>query len=406
MRRWGLLACLVLAAARPAAGQSRPRLTDRGLDSLRQDAAIDSMDAEAQYRLGLGLWEKHKFDAADSSFRRAIRLQPWHAGAHLALGILPSARGDRYVSQLVHRLGQDSAGRILRAAEHEVAEATVLDPRHDLTPLGFLTDDELVPNSVGISFDEFGVNGAWRDPADEMRRAIRAIIGQHPDTAFAILSRALAARRPNQVMQDRFISLYATAALRSGHPEAAADGYRELAQRAGRTEANGTTPFDRRLLLNFRGHYLLLYGIAEAEAHQLDVARAAFHEAVVTEVGLYEAHAQLADLAESQGDLEGALAERRAAVTAAPESARPSLDLGITLLQAGRAAEAEAALNDAAGLLPWDPAIELFRFQAAMAAHDRATAARALDALDRYAPRRNHDQVADAHRRFAAEASP
>lgn len=401
-----LLAWLCLVAG-PAAGQRRHGLTDRGLDSLRQDVAIDSVDAQSWYRLGLGLWEKHQYDGADSAFRQALHFQPWHAGAHLALGILPAARGGRYLQDLPDRVGRDSAWALIRAAFRHQADAKVSDPRVDLSPLAFLNDDELIPSTT-VSSSAIVINGIrlssyYDTPAlKPMRRALRALIEQHPDSAFDLLAAALAARRADQLMNDQFIDLYATAALRAHHPDAAANGYRELAQRAARREAaaHGSLPVDLGPAANARGHFLLLYGMAQVEAGHGDLARAAFHEALLTDITLYQAHAQLADLAEADGDLDGALAERQAAISVAPETARPYLDLGITLLQAGRAREAEGALTDAAQRLPWDPGIQLFLFQAAMATGDRVVAKHALDALDLFAPRRNRDQVAEAHRRF------
>lgn len=409
MRPAFLLAGLCLVAG-PAAGQGPHRLSDRGLDSLRQDVVLDSVDAQAWYRFGLGLWEKHRYDAADTAFRAALRYEPWHAGAHLALGTLPFARGGRYLMDLPDRVGRDSALALLEAASLHRAEARTLDPRLDLAPLGFLTDDELVAGTATFTIlgPQTIVFSSAPIAVGPMRRAYRALIAERPDTAFAILARALAERRPGETMNDEFISLYAGAALRSGHPDAAASGYRELAQRAGRREqaAHGSPIVDPGAVFNLRSRYLLLYGLAEAEAHQREVARAALHEALLIDLTLYQAHARLADMAEEDGDLAAALEERRAAIAVSPESPRPYLDLGITLLQAGQPRAAEDTLTEAAARLPWDPGIELFLFQAAMAAGDRAVAKHALDALDLFAPRRNHDQVADAHRRFEAPASP
>lgn len=407
MRPAFLLVGLSLVAG-PAAGQGTHRLTDRGLDSLRADAAIDSVDAQSWYRLGLGLWEKRQFDAADSAFRRALRFQPWHAGAHLALAVLPGSRGDRYLQDLFDRVGRDSALAILKAALRNGAEAMTLDPRLDLAPLGFLKDDQLVVDRTSITFGGITFSSYYDIPAlKQMRRATRALIQGHPDSAFGILADALARRRHDQTMDDQFVALYASTALRSGHADAAVSGYRELAQRAGRREAtaHGSPVIDIGPIGNVRGDYLLLYGIAAAEAHQREVAEAAFREALLTDITLYQAHAQLAELAEEAGDLPAALTERRAAIAVSPESARPYLDLGITLLQAGQPRAAEDTLTEAAVRLPWDPGIQLFLFQAALAAGDRAMAQRALDALDLFAPRRNHDQVLDAHRRFDRAAA-
>lgn len=400
MRR-GLMVIGALVAAAPAAAQAPRHLTNRGLDSLRRDVAIDSVDAESYYRLGMGLWEKKQFDAADSAFLRAVHFQPWHAGAHLALSILPVTRGERYLFDLVRRVTEDSVVAMMKALRRHEVLAMSFDPRLDLAPLAFLKDDQLIPDYSTVQFGSFSFRTYSTEAVRPMRRALRALIDRRPDTAFAILAEVLSKRRPNETMSDRFISLYAMAAIRSRHPDAAANGYRELAQREGRREAalHVRGAMEGRPS-GGRGFDLLLYGMASAEAGQEAVARAAFREALTVDLTFYQAHARLADLAEGDGDLEEALTERRAAIAIAPEEGRPYLDLGVTLLQAGRAAEARDALLDAAQRLPWDPGTQLFLFDAAMQCHDRATAGRALAALDLFAPRRNHEQLADAHRRF------
>lgn len=403
-RRWGF--ALLLLAASPLAAQSYHRLGRRGLDSLRRSVAVDSVDAEAYYRLGLGLWERHRYDAADSALQRALHFQPWHAGAHLALSILPAARGDRYLTDLGHKVGKDSIDGVVRESRRHAALATIYDPRVDFGPLWFLRDDQLVPGNA--LYLEGEVTGAYYFPPAPrlLRAAARALADRSPDSAFAMLDRALRRRRPTEAMSDQFIALYATAAFRSSHLDAAVDGYRELAQREERREqASAGMPGAATPRSEQRSLALLLYGMAAGEDDRPAIAEIAFHEALLADLTLPLAHSRLADLAERAGDLELALRERRAAIAVAPDEGRPYLDLGITLFQAGRVTEAKDALLDAARRLPWDPGTQLFLFQAAMAAGDRATAQRALAALDLFAPRRNSDQVADAHRRFDGAAA-
>ena len=400
-RRSGPALLLLLLAATPAAAQRRERLSDRGLDSLRLATTIDSVDAESWYRYGLGLWEHRRFDAADSAFQRALRFQPWHGGAHLALSFLPFGRGDRYLFDLEGRVGRDSALAILRTAVAHRAAARLGEVRLDLSALRFLRDDELVPDSREIRIGGVTFRSWFVIPGlQAMRKAMRQLIDDRPDSAFTLLTQALARRRPDEGMTNGFIELYADAAYRSGRYEAAAQGYRELAQRATRREqSQGREHFAGPV--NERALYLLLYGLAVAETGQHAVARAALREALVADLTLYQAHARLAELAESDGDVEGAIAERQSAVALAPENARAYLDLGITLLQAGRPRPAVQALTEAVARVPWDPGSQLFLFEAALAAQDRATAERALASLELFAPRRNREQVDDARRRLA-----
>jgi Tfp pilus assembly protein PilF len=131
------------------------------------------------------------------------------------------------------------------------------------------------------------------------------------------------------------------------------------------------------------------------------VAKAALREALLIDLTLYQAHSRLAEIAEAQGQVEEAIDERRSAIGIAPDIARLHVELGITLLQAGRPAEAKDALAEAVAIAPRDPVAQLFLFQAAMMLADRPTATRALAALEISAPARNREQVADARVRLA-----
>jgi predicted Zn-dependent protease len=203
----------------------------------------------------------------------------------------------------------------------------------------------------------------------------------------------------SETMPDDFVWYLALAADRSGHPDVAMDGFRELSQRAGRRESNAIimspTGAGREL-------YLVLYGMAADRVGHPALARAALREALTVDLTLYQAHSRLADIAEAAGNTDEALSERRAALDLAPEVGRLHLDFGITLLQAGRPVEAKAELREAMVALPWDPGVLLFLFQSALATADRPTATEALSALALFAPRRNVDQVDEARRQLAA----
>lgn len=400
----GRSASLALSLAVLAAGglraQRRPGLTDRGLDSLRATTSIDSVDADAWYQYGLGLWEKRRYDQADTAFRRALHFQPAHAGAHLALGALPFGRGARYLTDLPGRIGRDSVFPFLVAVQRHSRDAFLNDPTVDLASLRFLDDDELVPSQAGrLCFGVYcfgvAIDPKWYRPA---RKGARFLVYREADSAYAVMSAALAKRRMDEFVPDDFIWFYALSADRSGHPAEAANAFRALAQRATRRESD-----DPEVTVSPRSRpmYLLLYGMASDRAGNTAVARAALREALLVDLTLYQAHSRLAEIAEAQGDIEQAIAERRSAIAIAPEVGRLHVELGITLLQAGRAAEAKESLSEAVGLAPWDPVAQLFLFQTALALHDREAATGALTALERYAPVRNREQVAEARTRLA-----
>ncbi len=394
------LLCGTLLVGAPANAQWRQGLTDRGLDSLRTAARRDSVDADAWYRLGLGLWEKRRYDQADSAFQKALAFQPSHAGAHLGLSALPFGRGSRFLFDLPRRIGHDSLASFFAAAQRHARDAFLYDPTVDLTPLRFLSDEELVPDYAGL--DCIGgfcfslrVDRKWSKPT---RQGARHLVSGRPDSAFALLQGALVGRKGDEVVPDDFIWYYALAADRSGHPEEAANGYRELAQRETRRDPDqqtiGLSPRSRAM-------YLLLYGMASDRAGSVAVARAALREALIADLTLFQAHSRLAEIAEARGETDEAIAERRSAIDIAPELSRLHVDLGITLLQMGRTEEARGAFVIATTQAPRDPVAQLFLFQAALTLKDRPVAEQALASLERYAPLRNREQVAEARRRLS-----
>lgn len=399
MRPLFLVGMLALAAL-PAAGQGR-----REMARLRQAVVADSVDAESYYHLGLGLWSGHRFAGADSAFRRAIHFAPWHAGAQLALALLPMGRGERYLFDLRLRITPDSLQAIADESNTHLRSAFLADPLVDLAPFRLVPVDALLSGGgaaaclPGHCLHPGGVPDWLR----ALRRGVRWLAAGHPDSAYTVFDRAATARRPDETFPDEFIWYYALAADRTAHPDVAADGYRELAERTVRRETNDRAMGPDGVAPDF---FLVLYGMASDRAGHRELAREAYRAALVMNLSNRYAHSRLADLAESDGQTELALSERQAAITAAPDEGRPYLDLGATLLRAGRPVDAREAFLEGAQRLPWDPGTQLSLFQAAMALGDRATAQRALAALDLFTPRRDRDQVVAAHQRFDGPAAP
>jgi superkiller protein 3 len=142
-------------------------------------------------------------------------------------------------------------------------------------------------------------------------------------------------------------------------------------------------------------------GVVAQRAGRPAEAAGLFRKALEQDIGLYTAHARLADLAEEQGDVATAVAERRAAAQVNPDDASLLLDLGRTLVRAGRADEAAAAFREAADLHPRD-ARALYYLGVLYQRLNRPTDA--ADVLQRFlamAPSRYGPQIADATQRLA-----
>ena len=365
------------------------------IDSLRRWAARDSLDARAAFDLGMGLWARHKYDAADTAFRRALVLAPSYAEPHLALALLPFGRGDRYITDLSHRVSADSLRGLFIASSRFYRDAYRLDPLVDPRILRYLDEDALVPRFGTIEFRGGLVLTTvvpWWE--GKTKRGVKFLVDGQYDSSFATLDQVLHAREMSQgaVLPDLFIWYYGLAAAHAAQYDRAAAAFQELSQRAFRRQNNDpdwVIPSDR-------SDYLYLYAVMSVQYGNLGVAIPAFQETLAANLGLYEAHSHLADIHEGRGEVDRAIVERQRAVDASPETGRLYLDLGVTLLEAGRAAAAESAFVTAARLLPNDPGSQQFLANTALQVGDSALARAALQRFLMVAPARYEAQAAEA----------
>ncbi|MBW8771794.1 MAG: tetratricopeptide repeat protein [Gemmatimonadetes bacterium] len=389
-----LAGCLAGRAAAQAAPQEPP------VDSLLAWARRDSLDARAFFDLGMGYWSKNKFDQADTAFRRALFLAPHYAQPHLALALLPFGRGDRYLTDLSHKVTEDSLLGLFRASAQHYRQAYLLDPLVDPRILRYLGVDELVPRSNRLEIANgviFSMGVPWWE--GRTKRGVRALVEGRPEEAFTTLDEVLHSRQMSQgaILPDLFIWYYGLAAMHASHYDRAAAAFRELAQRANRRQNDEPD----RVIPSARADYLFLYAATSEQSGNLGVAIPAFEEAPAADFGLYQAHVRLADIRETRGELDLALAERQRAIDTSPETGKLYLDLGVTLMQAGRAAPAESAFVAAAHLLPYDAGAQQFLAQLAAQNGHPDVARAALERFVVVAPARYSEMVADARRRLA-----
>ncbi len=384
--------------ATAAAAQAAPR--EPPVDSLRAWVRRDSLDARAFFDLGMGYWAKHKFDQADTAFRHALLFAPHYAEPHLALALLPFGRGDRYLLDLSHRVSTDSLLGLFRTSAQLYRQAYLLDPLVDPRILRYLGVDALIPrsNQLVLASGMILLTGVpWWER--RTKRGVRALVQGRPDEALASLEEVLHSRQMTQgaVLPDLFIWYYGLASMHAAHYDRAAAAFRELAQRANRRQNDEPD----RVIPSARADYLYLYAATSEQAGKLEVAIPAFEEALSVDFGLYQAHVRLADIRETRGEVEQALTERQRAVDTSPETGKLYLDLGITLMQAGRAEPAESAFVIAARLLPYDAGTQEFLAQVAALNGHPDVARAALERFVIVAPARYAAQVADARRRLA-----
>lgn len=301
--------------------------------------------AEAHYVLGLAQQRTKADGDAEESFKRAVKLDPSHAGAELEISRLALARGD--------------AARALEAAERAASfpdrKAAGSQLALSLAAAGKLPQARQVigeltrafPDDAALQFEQARIALAERDYA-AARASFEKVNEKHPDSI------------------DAFEGLV-TVDVATGRAEAAAARIAQRIQAA---------PNDAR--------YRVLAARLEASRNRPDAAIASLRQAVAQDGKNIDAYLLLGQLYASRGQLPQAEIELKRLVAARPDAAASARTmLGIVQQMQGRNAEAaaqyEAALRAdadamvAANNLAW-LYTEQGRFDEALALAERAAA--------------------------------
>lgn len=397
MSKRALLVLLVGVCAAPLAAQGSH--TQAPLDSLIQWARRDSLDARAQFDLGMGRWKARQYALADTAFRRALALKPHYAEPRLALAWLPLSRGERYFRDQ-RAQGFDSIVGLVRASAKLYREAYIIDPLVDPTILGSVDIDVLIPrvNKIEVANGRVFSRGVpWWE--GRTKRGVRALTEGKYDEAFAEIDAVVESRQVQEGahLPHEVVWYYALAAAHSKHYARAAAAFRELVDRATKREEE----LSQWVIPTDRADFLYLYAAMSEQAGNTGMAIQQFGEALTADFGLFAAHSRLADIHEGRGDVAGAITERQRAIDTSPEDGKLELDLAVTLLQAGQPLAAESAFVRAAQLLRDDAGAQQFL---ATVARQNGHAEVERVALERFiivAPFRYADLVAEARRRVA-----
>lgn len=345
------LACALLLSAAPAAAQVR---TQAGLDSLVQGAIADSSDPAAHQRLGLAYLYHGRYDDAERAFRRAVAIDPHYAPALLGLSYLPYYRRPRLRKE-------EEKGRVPPELAAQVAEANELRRR------AIMID----PFARAGGTIEIVLMPAWtREPISPKRLA----------------------KMPLEFFWVRGIYL----ALGGELPDALAD-FEVLLERleaAGDSTENGLIP-----LVANEVRYVM--AVIEIQAGRSASAAKRLEEVLTHDVGLYMAHARLADIHEKNGRFTAAITERRRAVEGSPDDPMLLYELGYTLARANALRAADSALTRAMDLNARNSA---FPRMAGLVRHTLGDTARARQAYERFlaiAPSTRSRDVAEVRSKLA-----
>ena len=391
---------VLIAVATLAAGGTIARAQQRPpppkpptLTELETRARQDSLDPEAHFRLAQRYYAINKLDDEERELRATIAVDPRYAPAYLWLGDLPFDRRPKLWQE-------DRKGKVpeaLRAAVEESyrlwRQAFLIDPMVDFRVLGTKPPDEGM-----VVVPEYG-----RYTTEYMLLlGLGAFGAARYELAYGAFKAWVERAYPNQPRDSLPDFLFWYRGLSAAHQRAYNIGiadFQVLLERSLKAEqADTLLPFQ----LRTNDYRYVLAVLHQMWGKPADAMRL-FQESIANDLGLYMAHVRLAQMYREYKMWDKAIEEGRRAIETNPDDVTSVLELGVILADAGRSAEAETTLGQAAAANPRDPRPW---YQLGLVRQQLAKAAEARDALSRFvaiAPATRYErQVADAKQRLAA----
>jgi tetratricopeptide (TPR) repeat protein len=404
--RW--LLAVALAVATPVVALQAPR--SQPIEALMRRAVADSNDPMAHYQLAMGYWEKKKWDEAERSLRVATALSPSFAEGWLALSVLAVERGERYWKRFSEQHGEQATDSALTQARLYQQRGFLNNPLMDLAMLGRFRAPSRISTGLGIQLYIW-----W---ASDFEKGVTALRQARNDEAYEYFEKILQDPRAGDRTTSPWFILWhhGQAAARVGNfPQAIAD-FSLLTGRARAQESVEEPEADQinRALRGLSGElfsdeglekktneFRYIMGLLYFLDGQLDVAVAVFQRTLEFDVGLYQAHVQLARIYEARQQWPAAIAARRSAVATNPDDPGLMIDLGATLLKSGQLDEAMDVLEQAGELGPRDPRAPYMLGLVAARKQDHSTARLAFTRFLALAPSTDSYQIEEARRRLA-----
>jgi Flp pilus assembly protein TadD len=300
------LAAVVLAWSRAPAQIVRD--SREHIDTLRLRSLRDSCDPTVHYALGVALFSRNQYDAADSAFRRAVFIDPQFAEAWLALGIIHTQNHDHW--NAIKRLGPAAVDREREERRGFVRKAFLVDPFLDIRLL-FTGATE-------------GYDGMYR--------------------YYQVLEAVATARRGSlDSVSPSILWMHALAAARTIRYQQSIRDVETLLRVSQAIEQNDSI---RAVPLRTNEFRYMLAALNQRNGNGAEAARL-YEDVLANDLSNYMAHAQLARMYEADSNLASAVRERRAAVDANPDDHTLLTELAITQGFADQWRDAEETLLQA-----------------------------------------------------------
>ena len=356
--------------------------------TLEATARRDSNDAAAHYNLALGYWSKGRWDDAGVSLQRAVTIDPRFASGYLALAFLPQASGEYWKVHIIVLRGgwtlafYSAPDSVVREFDRLYRRALMIEP--------------LVDIRIQVATEYRGGH------VDKFDKALYAYNDGKWDEAFQRFGELLAdsADYPGEKgrLYEQILWYHGLAAARQQKFTEGMQDLRHLVARSERREVSDT--LYRWPLRTNEYRYTLAY--LTQRAGDPNGAVRLYQDALTNDLGLYMAHVRVADIYEAAGMFDQAITARRNALNASPDDPSLLVDLGKTLANAARWAEAEQPLVESAAANPRDPRVPFYLGTVFENLGRKDEARAAFTRFIAIAPSRYERQIVVARQRVAA----
>jgi tetratricopeptide (TPR) repeat protein len=387
-RRWASLALVLLSVAAEPLPAQRARLLVP-LDELEARAARDSLDPMAHYNVALGYWTKGRWNDVERSLRRSVAIEPKMAPAYLGLALLPFARRPMlWKEEESDRVPADRAPQ-LEESYRFFRRAFQLDPLVDLKLFGLA-----VPPRGAI------VVGRNATPAyAALVQGFESLWDGQYATAFGWLDgvlHKLDRGKPDDVPEG-LLWYHGLAAAHLEKYDLALLDFQRLYDRAAAREQSDTLV---RTFIMESNQIRYVLATVSRRAGRADQALALYRESAATDLGLYMAHVQMADIYEDRQLWNDAITERQRALEVNPDDASLRYDLAYSLARARQFNDAAETLTELMQTRPLNPRIPYLLGLVQLRLGDGRSARDALQLFVTIAPSRFNEQVAEARQQL------
>lgn len=390
MPKAALLMLTLVSLALPAAAQFRLPMK---LEDLERRVRADSNDPAAHFNVALAYWNAKRWADVDRSLRLAIALDQRFGPAYVALHYLPYAERGRLREEVSERRVPEEWKDRVEESNNFFRRAYMIDPLVELR-----AGDVVQPRSTAyLEALQYVFGEHVRDFYDGLDRYFMGEYQPAYDRFTRVINHIDGDRHPDRIPSTVLWWHGLASARVERWPEAIWDFEKLMDRSLAPVRSDSLVQFPLRT-----NEYRYVLGYLKHRAGRLNEAIDLYRESIANDVGLYMAHARLAEIYEAARMTDQALTSRRNAVNANPEDGTLLLDLGKALANAGRMREAVDPLRQAVQINPRDPRPHFYLGLALEQLGQKPEARTSLDQFISLAPSRYERQIALAKQRLDA----